>query len=104
MGQYQHRTFRTITMARGGLVSLIYRKTSTLSIRDVDPAASLTLMGADMERIVHGWQTMHEIWANAIEVGVAIYLLEKQLGIACVVPVAVSLGKYGLWRRLLYAS
>jgi len=94
MGQYQHRTFRTITMARAGLVSLIYRKTSTLSIRDVDPAASLTLMGADIERIVHGWQTMHEIWSNAIEVGIAIYLLEKQLGIACVVPVAVSLREY----------
>jgi hypothetical protein len=92
MGQYQHRTYRTITMARAGLISLIYRKTGTLSFRNVDPAASLTVMGADVERVVHGWQTMHEIWANAIEVGVAIYLLEQQLGVACVVPVAVSLG------------
>lgn len=93
MGQYQHRTYRTITMARAGLVSLLYRKTGTLSIQNVDPAVSQTLMGADMERIVHGWQTMHEIWSNAIEVGVAIYLLERQLGVACVVPVAVSLCK-----------
>ncbi|AEO64844.1 uncharacterized protein THITE_35966 [Thermothielavioides terrestris NRRL 8126] len=91
MGQYQHRTYRSITMLRGGLVSIIYRKTGTLSLKDVDPATSMTLMSADMERIVQGWQTMHEIWANAAEVGVAIYLLERQLGVACVVPVAVSL-------------
>lgn len=91
MGQYQHRTYRSITMLRGGLVSIIYRKTGSLSLKDVDPATSMTLMSADMERIVQGWQTMHEIWANAAEVGIAIYLLERQLGVACVVPVAVSL-------------
>jgi hypothetical protein len=93
MGQYQHRTYRTIAMLRGGLVSIIYRKTSTLSLKDMDPATSMTLMSADMERIVQGWQTMHEIWGNSVEVGVAIYLLEAQLGVACVVPVAVSIRK-----------
>ncbi|KAK4201212.1 putative ABC transporter [Triangularia verruculosa] len=91
MGQYQHKTYRTIAMVRAGLISMIYRKTSTLSLKDIDPAASMTLMSADMERIVQGWQTMHEIWSNAIEVGVAIFLLERQLGIACVVPVALSI-------------
>lgn len=84
-------------MLRGGLVSLIYRKTGTLSLQHVDPAASLTLMSADMERIVQGVQTMHEIWANAMEVGVAIYLLEVQLGVACVVPVVVSIGNPASW-------
>ena len=91
MGQYQHGTFRTITMLRGGLISLIYRKTSTLNLKNIDPATSMTLMSADMERIVQGWQTMHEIWSNLAEVGIAIFLLEQQLGVACVVPVAVSL-------------
>jgi ATP-binding cassette, subfamily C (CFTR/MRP), member 1 len=93
-GQYQHRTYRTITMARAGLVSIIYNKTGRLSLKDVDPAGAMTLMSADMERIVQGWQTMHEMWANAVEVGVAIYLLERQLGVACVVPVAVSIGEF----------
>lgn len=93
MGQYQHRTYRTISMIRAGLVSIIYSKTGALSLKDVDPAASMTLMSADIERIVQGFQTMHEIWSNAIEVGVAIYLLERQLGVACVVPVAVSIRK-----------
>ncbi|KAK3903067.1 ABC transporter [Staphylotrichum tortipilum] len=91
MGAYQHRTYRTIAMVRAGLVSMIYRKTGLLSLKDIDPATSMTLMSADIERIVQGWQTMHEIWGNAVEVGVAIYLLERQLGVACAVPVAVSI-------------
>lgn len=82
-------------MLRAGLVSVIYRKTGALGLKDVDPATSMTLMSADMERIVQGWQTMHEIWAKAAEVGFAIYLLERQLGVACVVPVAVP-----IWRAL----
>ena len=92
MGQYQHLTYRAITMARGGLISMLYRKAADLSIQDVDPASSMTLMSADIERIVQGWQSMHEIWANAIEIAVAIFLLERQLGVACVIPICVSVG------------
>lgn len=97
MGQQQHLTYRAITMARGGLISMLYRKVADLSMKDVDPAASMTLMSADIERIVQGWQSMHEIWANASEVGIAIYLLKRELGVACLVPVAVSLGKTEMW-------
>ena len=93
MGQYQHRTYRTITMVRGGLISIVYRKTGALCLKDIDPATSMTVMSADIERIVQGWQSMHEIWASFIEVGIAIFLLEQQLGVACVVPVVVSLCK-----------
>lgn len=94
MGQYQHNAYRAITMVRGGLISMLTRKTTDLSVRDVDPAASLTLMSADIERIVQGWQTMHEMWANLIEIAVAIVLLEAQLGISCLIPVAVAVGNY----------
>lgn len=93
MAQYQHWTYRSITMARGGLISMLFAKTSLLKSDDVDPSASLTLMSADIERITNGWQTMHEIWANIIEIGVAIYLLERQLGAACGIPVGVAVGK-----------
>lgn len=93
MAQYQHWAYRSITMARGGLISMLFAKTSLLKSNDVDPSASLTLMSADIERITNGWQTMHEIWANIIEIGVAIYLLELQLGAACAIPIAVAVGK-----------
>jgi ATP-binding cassette, subfamily C (CFTR/MRP), member 1 len=72
---------------------MLYSKTADLSVTAVDPAASVVLMSADIERITTGWQTIHEIWANVIEIGLAIYLLERQLGVACAIPVAVSVGE-----------
>ncbi|EKV12763.1 ABC multidrug transporter, putative [Penicillium digitatum PHI26] len=91
MGQYQHLTYRGITMVRGVLVTMLYKKASCLSLGHTDPANSLTLMSADVERITQGWATMHEIWANSVEIALAIYLLKIQLGVSCVVPVCVAL-------------
>ncbi|KAH7407958.1 ABC multidrug transporter [Cadophora sp. MPI-SDFR-AT-0126] len=90
-GQFQHLTYRVITMIRGGLISLLYGKATELSITAADPSSSMILMSADIERITTGWQTVHELWANVIEVGLAIYLLERQLGAACAVPIAVAI-------------
>ncbi|KAG8530148.1 uncharacterized protein KY384_005631 [Bacidia gigantensis] len=90
MAQYQHWAYRSITMARGGLISMLFAKTSLLKTTDVDPSSSVTLMSADIERITNGWQTMHEIWANTVEVALAIYLLERQLGSACAIPLAIA--------------
>ncbi|KAJ5799427.1 uncharacterized protein N7518_001495 [Penicillium psychrosexuale] len=90
MGQYQHLTYRGITMVRGVLVTMLYKKASCLGLGEIDPANSLTLMSADVERITQGWQTIHEIWANSVEIALAIYLLKVQLGVSCVVPVCVA--------------
>ncbi|KAL8671339.1 MAG: hypothetical protein Q9168_004163, partial [Polycauliona sp. 1 TL-2023] len=90
-GQYQHLTYRSITMARGGLISMLFAKTSLVKANGADPASSLTLMSADIERITNGWQTMHECWATIIEMCIAIYLLERQLGAACAIPLAVAI-------------
>ncbi|KAL4914137.1 P-loop containing nucleoside triphosphate hydrolase protein [Aspergillus aurantiobrunneus] len=91
MGQQQHLTYRAITMIRGAIISMVYSKACTLNLRDADPAESVTLMSADIERIVQGWQTLHEMWANIVEIALAIFLLERELGVACVVPVGVSI-------------
>lgn len=72
---------------------MVYKKACTLNLNDADPAESVTVMSADIERIVQGWQTMHEIWANVAEMALAIYLLQRELGVATVVPVGVSIGK-----------
>ncbi|KAL8873713.1 MAG: hypothetical protein Q9174_000860 [Haloplaca sp. 1 TL-2023] len=91
--QYQHLTYRAIAMARGGLISMLFEKTTLVKAEGVDAATSLTLMSADIERITNGWQTMHHIWANPLEIGIAVYLIERQLGPACAIPLAVSIGK-----------
>jgi hypothetical protein len=88
-------------MIRGAIISMIYGKACTLNLKDADPAESVTLMSADIERIVQGWQTIHEMWANVAEIALAIFLLERELGVACVVPVGVSLGRLTLSLRVL---
>src|SRR5579871_4161660 len=93
-GQYQHQTFRAITMIRGGLVSMLYDKTADLSISAVEPEASLTLMNTDMERISTGFQFVHDLWANIIEIALATYLLERQLGPACAIPLGIAIREY----------
>jgi ATP-binding cassette subfamily C (CFTR/MRP) protein 1 len=91
MGQHQHLTYRAITMMRGQLISMLYDKATDISITTADPTAALTLMSADIERIDVGWRTAHEIWANLLEIGIAVYLLERQLGVACLIPVATAI-------------
>ena len=95
-------TYRTITMMRGALIAMLYTKTSSLSVSAVDPSASVVLMSADIERITTGWQTIHEMWANVIEIGIAIFLLYRQLGVACAIPVAVAICEFDLPPSLIW--
>lgn len=71
---------------RGGLVSLIYRKTVDLSITALEEKAALTLMSTDIERITTSFQYLHDAWAAFIEVGIALYLLYRQLGVGFIAP------------------
>lgn len=48
-------------------------------------------MGTDVERIGYNFLQIHEIWASIIEIGVAIWLLEQQVFLACLAPVVVIL-------------
>ncbi|KAL6167369.1 hypothetical protein ACJQWK_06803 [Exserohilum turcicum] len=89
-GQYMHLTFRFITQMRGGLISMLYNKATEVALTDVDTASSLTLMSADVERIVTGMETGHEIWSNTLEIGLAMYLLERELGAACAIPIGIA--------------
>ncbi|KAJ3549386.1 hypothetical protein NM208_g529 [Fusarium decemcellulare] len=90
-GQYQHLTYRAITMARGQLITMLYDKATDINITAADPTAALTLMSADIERIDTGWRTAHDVWANLLEIVVAVYLLGRQLGLACLIPVGASI-------------
>ncbi|EMD95327.1 hypothetical protein COCHEDRAFT_112393 [Bipolaris maydis C5] len=89
-GQHMHLTFRFITQMRGGLVSMLYNKATEVALTDVDTASSITLMSADVERIVTGMETGHEIWSNTLEIALAMYLLERQLGAACAIPIGIA--------------
>jgi ATP-binding cassette subfamily C (CFTR/MRP) protein 1 len=47
-------------MARGSLVTAIYRKTTEISITALDNSGAVTLMSSDVERIVNGLEMIHE--------------------------------------------
>lgn len=86
-------------MVRGGLVSMLYSKTADLNVAAVNPSEAVILMSADIERITTGWERVHELWANLIEIGLAIYLLQRELGVACAIPVGVALCRYFLYSQ-----
>ena len=66
-------------------------------------------MSTDVERIATGAEDVHQLWASPLEIGLGIWLLQRQLGFACVIPVVIALGKatsrYNPLRNVLtYAS
>lgn len=50
------------------------------------------LVTADVERIDFTVEKIHSLWASVIEIGIAIYLLEREMGWAFFAPVFVALG------------
>ncbi|RDW58727.1 hypothetical protein BP6252_13203 [Coleophoma cylindrospora] len=91
---YQHLSNRVITMVRGCLVSLIYRQTLDLSSAALSGQSSsaLTLMSADVQRVGSGMTALHELWASTLEIGIALWLLERELKISVLAAVAVTIG------------
>jgi len=81
-------------MIRGGLVSKIFQKTTELSLGAIEVESTVTLMNTDIERISVGLQMVHDLWANLIEIGLATYLLHRQLGAPSGIPLAVAVGTF----------
>lgn len=48
-------------------------------------------MSTDVERIRQGMLSVHELWANPIEIAIASFLLERSLGISFLAPIIVVL-------------
>lgn len=87
----KYQTTRFVARIRGSLIGLIYEKDVALRAVDSRDITAVALMGTDVERISASFIVVHETWATFLEVSIAIWLLERQLAIACVAPVALSL-------------
>ncbi|KAF5265447.1 hypothetical protein FOXYS1_3738 [Fusarium oxysporum] len=86
---YGYYKEKAIYMIRGCLVAAIYQKTTQMKITAADDSAALTLMSADVERIIKGAWTAHDIWANTIEVAIGCWLLHGKIGLAFLSPLVV---------------
>lgn len=47
-------------------------------------------MSNDVDNIAFGVQNMHEVWASPIETGIALFLLQRQVAWAAVIPAFVT--------------
>jgi hypothetical protein len=82
-------------MIRGGLIGLIYRKVLRLSTGDLNESSALTLMGNDIETLAERANALLiEMYANALTVGIAVYMLYAQLGPVCVAPIVMAISEW----------
>ncbi|CZT07287.1 related to multidrug resistance protein [Rhynchosporium agropyri] len=90
-GALRHNVYRLITTVRGGLVGSIYEATLKSDSATASGSSALTLMSTNVERTAAGFEVLDRLWAGPIEIGLAIYLLNSQVGLAFVTPVAITL-------------
>ncbi|KAF2008813.1 hypothetical protein BU24DRAFT_359666 [Aaosphaeria arxii CBS 175.79] len=88
---HQHRNYRSISKLRGSLIGIIYKKTLTMSSSALTESEAVTLMNADVERITVGLRQSQELWAGFYEIGLAVFLLHKQISWAALTPLGVIL-------------
>ncbi|KAE9377881.1 putative ABC multidrug transporter [Stipitochalara longipes BDJ] len=95
VGQPYNNESRGIAGGLIGATALIYVGLATmrLGVTAAREGVAITLMSTDIDGIANGIKDLHEIWANVFELGVAVYLLQRQIGSACflaVIPAVVS--------------
>ncbi|KAK2883394.1 hypothetical protein FQN49_000034 [Arthroderma sp. PD_2] len=91
-----YQSTRFITRVKGGLIGLVYQETIKARKVDLGETTAIALIGTDVERIGYSFLQIHEIWASVIEIGVAIWLLEQQVFLACLAPVVVIIISIGI--------
>jgi len=71
-------------------VSAIYTHVLDLPITSLDESAAVTLMSSDVERICDAMLDIHSLWSSPLEISLAIWLLQKQIGLALLGPLVVT--------------
>ncbi|KAJ5108345.1 P-loop containing nucleoside triphosphate hydrolase protein [Penicillium angulare] len=93
---YKHGINRAITEIRGILIVALYNKTQSLDAATLKESAAITLMSTDTETICSNLLRLDALFASPIEVGLALFLLEKQVSLACLAPAGCALAAVAL--------
>jgi len=88
-------TSRASVMSRGATISLVYDRALEIHQGVYDDAAAVTLMSTDASRAANAFSTVLDISVRVIEVGLGLFLLARQVGWICVVPLLTVLCTYG---------
>lgn len=93
---YWYLQERFVIKVRGCLATEVYRKTTRLNLLSLNSSGVLTIMSMDIERTRVGILSLHEFWANFLQVGIACWLLQGRLGTAFAAPVVIVMIATGL--------
>ncbi|KAK0612146.1 ABC transporter [Immersiella caudata] len=88
-GLYWRAHERSLCKLRAYLIVAVYGKLVSKRAHDEKNASAITLMNSDIMGIQGGFQSLHELWASAIETAIASWLLYRQLGSAFTVPIVI---------------
>lgn len=91
---FKHMSYQMVTMWRGGLVSLIYKKTLSLKAAAVKDNAPVTLMTTDIDTIMGAGETVHDLWSSIVELPIGIYILYQQVGGPSLFILIPTLGEF----------
>lgn len=91
---YYYEASRFVAKLRGGLVALVYQRSLDIRATEGGEISAVALMGTDIERIATVMEMFHETWACFIDILIACWLLERQLSLACLAPIALVLGAF----------
>ncbi|KAJ6175652.1 hypothetical protein N7485_002566 [Penicillium canescens] len=87
---YEHLGYRATTMIRGGLMSIVFQHMMDLPLGSTDESSAMSLMGSDIEMLAeYFYSVVCETWANIIQLALATWLLETQVGAVCIAPILV---------------
>ncbi|GAM87021.1 hypothetical protein ANO11243_050420 [Dothideomycetidae sp. 11243] len=88
---YEYLTARALAMIRASLIGIIYQSTLDMTTEAVQTASPVSLMGADVERVIARLRWVISTAPNILQVAIAIWLLGTHLGPVCIAPVLVVL-------------
>lgn len=90
---YDIRLHRLNIMSHMTIIGLIYNRGLTIKDGEFDHSAAVTLMSNDADQIMFTADLIHEIWSQTLELGIGMFLLARELGWTCVVPLLIVLCK-----------
>lgn len=91
---------RFTTQCRGLLIHAISSKILLVKAEQANDMNAVTLMSTDTQRIADGTKFVHEIWATVVEAGIAMFLLERQVGALAAAPLGIAIGKFFFFKEL----
>ncbi|KAE8320751.1 P-loop containing nucleoside triphosphate hydrolase protein [Aspergillus sergii] len=90
---YEHLGYRAMAMLRSGTTALVYHTMMWLHIDIAHESGAISLVDSDIDSVAEFVRhAVCDTWANALQLGLATWLLSAQIGAICIVPIIVAIG------------